>query len=116
MTKKQVNIKTGRPGQQQKYRMMDYIIQICRDNDDQLTDVTDEIPFNFQHNNDIEQCELETDLQKDGENNSGHTDIGITETYISYVNNEGKRIRKKMIDLINSDENKDNLFTNKFCY
>ena len=96
--------------------MMDYIIQICRDNDDQLTDVTDETPFNFQHNNDIEQCELETDLQMDGEDNSGHTDIGITETYISYVNNEGKRIRKKMIDLINSDENKDNLFTNKFCY
>ena len=68
-----MNEKTGKRGQQQKYRMMDFILQVCKDNDDILACVTEENTFNFQHEIEIEMRDLELDSQEDGESISDHS-------------------------------------------
>ena len=68
-----MNEKTGKRGQNQKYRMMDFILQVCKDNDDMLSCITEEKTFSFQHDIEIEMCDLELDSQEDGETISDHS-------------------------------------------
>ena len=68
-----MNEKTGKRGQNQKYRMMDFILQVCKDNDDMLSCITEDKTFSFQHDIEIEMCDLELDSQEDGETISDHS-------------------------------------------
>ena len=82
--------------------MMDFLLQVCKDNDDMLSCTTDDKNYSFQHEIEIEMRDLEPDSQENGETISDHSNESNKEAYVSYTNYKGEKISIKMTDVINS--------------